>query len=87
MRFYYQQRQARQLRSLERAAAEQSGQPLRPLTFTEKYVLGVRDPKVHKETWLDRAIADQAAANLKKAWAREHKRREKAARKARRKGV
>lgn len=90
MRFYYQQQQARQLRSLERAAAKESGQPLRPLTFTEKYVLGVRDPKPRrplKQSWLDRALESGQAERTKKAWAKEYRRREKAARKRAKKGV
>jgi hypothetical protein len=41
---YFQQQQARQLRELERHAAEQSGLPLRQLTWTERNVLGVKDP-------------------------------------------
>jgi hypothetical protein len=41
---YFQQQQARQLRALERHAAEQSGLPLRELTWTERNVLGVKDP-------------------------------------------
>ena len=41
---YAQQQQAKQLRAIERATAAASGQPLRKLSWTERTVLGVKDP-------------------------------------------
>lgn len=40
---YAHQQQAEQLRALERAAAAQSGEPLRKLTWMERWGLGVSD--------------------------------------------
>lgn len=40
-----QQLQAKQLRAIERATAAAAGQEPRKLSWTERYVLGVKDPK------------------------------------------
>ena len=42
---YHRQQQAKQLRALELAAAKLAGEEPRPLTWTERNVLGVKDPK------------------------------------------
>lgn len=44
-RIWLAKQQAKQLRAIERAQAEQSGLPLRKLTFIERHVLGLRDLK------------------------------------------
>jgi len=42
---YAQQQQAKQLRAIERSVAAAAGQPARKLSWTERMVLGVKDPK------------------------------------------
>jgi hypothetical protein len=42
---FAQQQQAKQLRAIERSTAAAAGQPVRKLSWTERNLLGVKDPK------------------------------------------
>jgi hypothetical protein len=42
---FAQQQQAKQLRAIERATSAAAGQPVRKLSWAERNLLGVRDPK------------------------------------------
>jgi|LULQ01.1.fsa_nt_gb hypothetical protein len=61
---YAKQQQAKQLRAIERSTAAAAGQPVRKLSWTERNVLGVKDPSAASGGLTPALEADARIAEL-----------------------